>query len=304
MDFYHRYKNLQYLQLVLHPKIFKDTKPACRLPSQLKSPKVMFCFKKKKKNPKGNKLYHLHTPPNSRFPEAHLMPVESGLVDLFHRAWGQVVNKPERNKNVDFLKPTSSNIGGCFPDPIGKERNQSMPFSSEMNQNGSTVKSWLIPVEQSTATVLTRTEWLHSSSLSGSRGLWSDQWCPGSTASAPLLSEGHTSVRSGWAERSKIMCHKEGEHKSHAFILVKILDTIIIQGNYSSFMSYIQANQQYKPNRQICGQSSAFCLPVSYDCISSFTATPEFHCIMQCLQEWSCLAFTLITHVHTQGPPV
>lgn len=91
-----------------------------------------------------------------------------------------------------------------------RKRLQSEPFSSEMNQNGSTVKQWLISVAPSAAAVLTRREQLHSSSLSGSRRLWGDQWCPGSTASAPLLSEGHTSARSGWAERSKITCYKRG----------------------------------------------------------------------------------------------
>lgn len=42
------------------------------------------------------------------------MPVASGLVDLFHRAWGQVVNKPERNKNVDFSNQHHQTLGVVF----------------------------------------------------------------------------------------------------------------------------------------------------------------------------------------------
>lgn len=49
--------------------------------------------------------------------------------------------------------------------------------------------------------LLTRTEWFHSSGLSGSPGQWIGRWCLRSRSSAPLPFEGHTSVRSGRMER-------------------------------------------------------------------------------------------------------
>lgn len=76
------------------------------------------------------------------------MPVENGIVDLFHRAWGQMVNNPERNKNIDF-KPINTTVErreggwgvGHFSKLNGNHDNGAEGSVFKANQNGSTVKA-------------------------------------------------------------------------------------------------------------------------------------------------------------------
>lgn len=124
--------------------------------------------------------------------------------------------------------------------------------------------NWLIFVEQSSEQVLTRTEWLHSSYLSGSPGLWSDLWCPGSTAAAPLLSEGHTSEQSGWVERSKVTFQNRGKNIAciHS-VLSPFLHTIL--GKYLPFEFHPYKNfKKVEKRSQICGSPCVLCLGIKF----------------------------------------
>lgn len=139
----------------------------------------------------------------------------------------------KQTKNIEFSDQRSSVFGSHFPDLISKDDNikGSVFRMSHCPRCKGTRMAPLwkcdIFVERSSAKVLTGTEWLHSSALSGSLGLWVDRWLHGSTASAPLLFEGHTSEQSAWVEMSKRSQGKKGKLHAciHSVSLVATSDT-------------------------------------------------------------------------------
>lgn len=139
----------------------------------------------------------------------------------------------KETKNIEFSDQWSSIFGSHFPDLISKEDNikeSVFRMSHCPRWKGTRIAPlWKcdIFVERSSAKVLTRTEWLHSSALSGSLGLCVGRWFPWSTASAPLLFEGHTSEQSGWVEMSKRSQGEKGKLHAciHSVSLVTTSDT-------------------------------------------------------------------------------
>lgn len=171
-----------------------------------------------KNPPKKTNRHCPNTSADSRCPETHLMPVENGIVDLFHRAWGQMVNNPERNKNIDF-KPINTTVerreggwgGGAFFQAKWQPRQwrwrkrlQSEPewFYCESVTHFCCTECCSASYSQRTTPLFNSfwksapmerpvMSWIHSLSSSS---FWRSYFC----------------AIWGGAERSKIMCHKGG----------------------------------------------------------------------------------------------